>query len=44
MSSRYTLVSHPLCPYVQRAAIAMKEKGVHFEREDDDLAARLPLG
>ncbi|TPM38617.1 glutathione S-transferase family protein [Mesorhizobium sp. B2-3-4] len=33
-----TLVSHPLCPYVQRAAISLAEKGVPFERVDIDLA------
>lgn len=33
-----TLVSHALCPYVQRAAIALDEKGVRFERIDVDLA------
>ncbi len=33
-----TLVSHDLCPYVQRAAIALTEKGVPFERIDIDLA------
>ena len=27
-----TLVSHALCPYVQRAAIALFEKGIRFER------------
>jgi glutathione S-transferase len=27
-----TLVSHALCPYVQRAAIVLAEKGVSFER------------
>jgi glutathione S-transferase len=32
------LVSHALCPYVQRAAIVLKEKGVSFERVDVDLA------
>lgn len=32
------LVSHPLCPYVQRAAISLTEKGVPFERIDIDLA------
>ncbi|MBI3434801.1 MAG: glutathione S-transferase family protein [Proteobacteria bacterium] len=35
-----TLVSHHLCPYVQRAAIALAEKGVPFERVDIDLAAK----
>lgn len=33
-----TLVSHPLCPYVQRAAIALLEKGVPFDRVTIDLA------
>ena len=32
------LVSHPLCPYVQRAAIVMAEKGIAFSRTDIDLA------
>lgn len=36
----YTLVSHPLCPYVQRAAIVLAEKGVPFTRRDVDLAAK----
>src|SRR4051812_2681272 len=35
-----TLVSHKLCPYVQRAAIALIEKNVPFERIDIDLAAK----
>jgi glutathione S-transferase len=34
------LVSHALCPYVQRAAIVLAEKGVAFERRDIDLAAK----
>ena len=33
-----TLVSHLLCPYVQRAAIALREKNVPFERIVIDLA------
>ena len=33
-----TLVSHPLCPYVQRAAIVLREKGVPFSRRWVDLA------
>lgn len=33
-----TLVSHVLCPYVQRAAIVLAEKNVPFERRDVDLA------
>ena len=35
---KLTLISHALCPYVQRAVIALKEKGVDFERIDIDLA------
>lgn len=35
-----TLVSHPLCPYVQRAAIVLAEKGAPFSRRWVDLAAR----
>lgn len=35
-----TLVSHPLCPYVQRAAIALIEKGIAFQRRWVDLAAK----
>jgi glutathione S-transferase len=31
------LVSHPLCPYVQRAAIALAEKRVPFRRTTIDL-------
>lgn len=36
--ARLVLVSHHLCPYVQRAAIALAEKGVAFERRVIDLA------
>jgi len=35
---KLTLISHTLCPYVQRAAIVLAEKGVDFERRDVDLA------
>ena len=35
---RLKLISHKLCPYVQRAVIALTEKGVAFERIDIDLA------
>jgi glutathione S-transferase len=38
MSKPLTLVSHLLCPYVQRAAIALAEKNVPFERVVIDLA------
>jgi glutathione S-transferase len=34
----YTLISHPLCPYVQRAAIVLAEKSIAFERIYIDLA------
>lgn len=37
---KLTLVSHPLCPYVQRAVIALEEKGAPYERIDIDLAAK----
>jgi len=46
-----TLISHALCPYVQRAAIVLMEKGIAFERRDVDLrnkpdwfVAMSPLG
>jgi glutathione S-transferase len=38
MSAELTLISHALCPYVQRAVIVLKEKGVPFVRRDVDLA------
>lgn len=38
MSSALKLVSHPLCPYVQRVAIVLQEKGLAFARESIDLA------
>jgi glutathione S-transferase len=38
MSAPLKLISHKLCPYVQRAVIALAEKGVPFERIDIDLA------
>lgn len=37
MNAPLVLVSHRLCPYVQRAAIVLAEKGVPFERRDVDL-------
>jgi glutathione S-transferase len=40
LSSPLTLLSHALCPYVQRAAIVLAEKGVAFERQDIDLACK----
>ena len=40
MSDTLTLISHVLCPYVQRAAIVLDEKGVPFTRRDVDLARK----
>jgi glutathione S-transferase len=36
--AKLTLISHKLCPYVQRAVISLTEKGVPFVRIDVDLA------
>jgi glutathione S-transferase len=38
MAAPLKLISHKLCPYVQRAVIALIEKGVGFERVDIDLS------
>jgi glutathione S-transferase len=38
MTTQLVLISHALCPYVQRAAIVLNEKGVLFTRRDIDLA------
>ena len=38
MAAALKLISHKLCPYVQRAVIALNEKGIPFERIDIDLA------
>jgi glutathione S-transferase len=37
---KLTLISHDLCPYVQRAVIALAEKGVAFDRVYVDLDAK----
>src|ERR1700687_19143 len=37
---KLTLISHDLCPYVQRAVIALTEKAVPFDRVTIDLASR----
>ena len=37
MAALLKLISHKLCPYVQRAVIALTEKGIEFERIDIDL-------
>ncbi|WP_077290721.1 glutathione S-transferase family protein [Roseibium algicola] len=51
MPDTLTLISHALCPYVQRAAIVLHEKNVPFDRVTIDLAdkpdwfrAASPLG
>jgi glutathione S-transferase len=36
--NKLTLISHRLCPYVQRAVISLTEKSAPFERVDVDLA------
>ena len=36
--TKLKLISHKLCPYVQRAVISLTEKGVPFERIDVDLS------
>lgn len=38
MSDPLILISHTLCPYVQRVAITLAEKGLVHERRDIDLA------
>lgn len=38
--AKLTLVSHHLCPYVQRVAISLAEKGVAYDRVYVDLAAK----
>jgi glutathione S-transferase len=36
--TQLNLVSHKLCPYVQRAVILLEEKNVHYVRRDIDLS------
>lgn len=36
--TKIKLISHRLCPYVQRSVITLKEKGIAFKRIDIDLA------
>lgn len=40
MNHSLTLVSHALCPYVQRVAIVMAEKSIAHRRRDVDLASK----
>lgn len=40
MTQPITLISHALCPYVQRIAIALAEKGVAHDRVTVDLAMK----
>ena len=35
--NQLTLISHKLCPYVQRAVIALEEQGIAYQRIDIDL-------
>lgn len=39
MDEKLVLVSHKLCPYVQRVSIVLQEKEFAFERKDVDLSA-----
>lgn len=38
MTTKLTLISHLLCPYVQRVIIVLEEKQIAYERIDIDLA------
>lgn len=40
MPNTLTLISHPLCPFVQRAAIVLLVHAVAFKRVDIDLHAK----
>ncbi|WP_440027312.1 glutathione S-transferase family protein [Chromobacterium amazonense] len=40
MPPKLTLISHLLCPYVQRAVIILQEKQLPYERIDIDLSAK----
>lgn len=40
MSAQLVLISHSLCPYVQRAAIVLAEKEIAFERRDINLSTK----
>ena len=40
MSANVRLVSHKLCPYVQRVAIVLAEKKIAYERRNIDLSAK----
>ena len=35
--TKLTLISHTLCPFVQRAAISLTEKNIKYDRKDIDL-------
>lgn len=38
MTSKFELITHVLCPYVQRSVIVLQEKGIPYRRTDIDLA------
>jgi glutathione S-transferase len=40
VAGKLVLISHHICPYVQRTAISLHEKGVPFERVTIDLAKK----
>lgn len=40
MTRQFELISHVLCPYVQRSVIVLQEKNIAYRRTDIDLAAK----
>jgi len=40
MTHEFELISHVLCPYVQRSVIVLQEKNIPYHRTDIDLAAK----
>jgi glutathione S-transferase len=40
MTTKLTLISHLLCPYVQRAIVVLEEKQIAYARIDIDLASK----
>lgn len=38
MTHEFELITHVLCPYVQRSVIVLSEKGISYRRTDIDLS------